>query len=224
VLGTRPEEGETDVDRGVWLTITYDRPLDPRTVGRESVTLSSGPLVPFLEVRFDPVTRTLRARPFGGRPLEPSVRYTLEVSGVRDLDGALAKVRAFGFRTGETFSAPPGEGLTTWASVAPIFTTHCVDACHDGGARSAGLDLRTLASTRETTVGVPADQTGGTGAVGRLGLGGMARIEGADPARSYLLYKMLADPHVWGEPMPPGGPLARSDVALVADWILGGAR
>ena len=224
VVRTAPEEGAVDVDRGARLSVVHDRPLDPRTVGRAEVSLTSGALAHFLEVRFDPVERAIVTRPFRGQPLEPRVRYTLAVDGARDLDGALVEPFTLTFRTGEAFTEPGPVGSTEWAQVAPIFATHCVEGCHDGAGGGLALDLRTLASTRATALGVAADQTGGTTTIGRQGLSGMARIEEAEPSRSYLVYKMLADPHVWGEPMPPEGPLPTADIARVADWILGGAR
>lgn len=224
VLRSRPMDGATEVDRGTPIRVDYDRSLDPRTVGRDTVSLSSGALVPYLDVRFDPVERAIVTRPFRGRPLEPSVRYTLAIAGVRDLDGFEGEPLVLVFETGDSLTEPPAEGTTTWEAVEPIFAAHCVDGCHDGGDGSVRLDLTTLEGARATCVGVTADQTGGTGTVGRLGLGGMARIEPSDPARSYLIYKMLGDPHAWGDPMPPSGALPRAEVALVADWILGGVR
>lgn len=223
VVATDPEEGAGEVDRGARLRVLYDRPLDPRTVGRAQISLTSGALAHFLEVRFDPVEQAIVARPFRGRRLEPGVRYTLEVRGVRDLDGAEAEPFALTFFTGESAMDPEPVGVTEWSTVATLFAARCVEGCHEGEA-GLGLDLRTLESTRATAVGVAAEQTGGTGTIGRLGLGGMARIEPGDPARSYLVYKMLGDPHVWGDPMPPEGPIPPAEVALVADWILGGAR
>jgi hypothetical protein len=52
----------------------------------------------------------------------------------------------------------------------------------------------------------------------------MRLVEEGDPATSYLVYKMLGDPHVWGEVMPPEGPLPVGQIGLVSDWILAGAR
>ena len=223
VVHTIPEQGAVGVDRGARLRIRYDRLLDPRTVGRAQVSLSSGELEHFLEVRFDPVERAIVARPFRGQPLEPSVRYTLAIEGARDLDGFAADRFELTFETGEARNDPGPIGTTEWASVAPIFGTHCVDGCHEASA-GLSLDLTSLEATRRTAVGITADQTGGTGPLGRLGLTGMPRIEAGDPARSYLLYKILGDPHIWGEVMPPEGPLTHADLARIADWILGGAR
>ncbi len=224
VVRTAPEEGASDVDRAASLRVAFDRALDPRTVGRGQVSLGSGALEHFLEVRFDPVERSIVVRPFRGQLLEPHVRYTLAVEGVRDLDGVEAEPFTLTFITGATADEPTPTGTTDWTTVEPIFATHCVEGCHDGNGGGLALDLTTLETTRATALAVPADQTGGTGTIGRLGLGGMARIEESDPSRSYLVYKMLGDPHVWGEAMPPEGPLPLSDVASIADWILGGAR
>ncbi|MBO6938851.1 MAG: Ig-like domain-containing protein [Deltaproteobacteria bacterium] len=223
VVRTAPDEGATGVDRATPLRVFYDRALDPRTVGRAEIALTSGELAHFLEVRFDPVARSVVVRPFRGQRLEPNVRYTLTIDGVRDLDGTDAEPFALTFVTGENAVDPSPSGTTEWATVEPIFAAHCVEGCHDGDG-GLSLDLTSLEATRRSALGVPADQTGGTATIGRLGLSGMARIEESDPSRSYLIYKMLADPHVWGEAMPPAGPLPLSDVALVADWILGGAR
>ena len=216
-----PAEGAVDVDRGARLRVTYDRPLDPSSVGRGQVALHSGPAQPFLEVRLDPIRDTIVARPFGGASLGALVLYRLEIDGVRDLDGREVEPLTLLFETGSTATVPPPEGLTPWEAVGALFATHCVEGCHDGSRRDANLDLSSLGATQSTAVGVPALQATDT-LVG--GLGGLDVIEPGDPSRSYLVYKMLGDPHVWGDPMPPAGPLPKDEVAIVADWILGGAR
>jgi mono/diheme cytochrome c family protein len=45
-----------------------------------------------------------------------------------------------------------------------------------------------------------------------------------EPASSYLMYKVLADDHIRGEPMPPSGPrLDAEELELLASWIRSGA-
>ena len=225
IVGTYPLVGAREVPRQVAIRVRYDRPLLSASVSRATVRMRSGPLEPFLEVWVDPVDNAIVAQPFGGAALAPRLTYLLTVDGVRDLDGVPVEPYELRFDTGEALGSVAAVGQTPWATVETLFDAHCVEGCHDGSPADGGLDLSSYAAVAQTAIGIPARQTGATALRDQRGLGGMPRIDsGGDPANSYLIYKMLADPHVLGAPMPPEGPLERDAIAAVADWIAGGAQ
>ncbi|MAQ19224.1 MAG: hypothetical protein CMN30_31040 [Sandaracinus sp.] len=220
VVDTTPQPDAVDVDRAAPLRVRFEGRLAPASVGRSTVSVRSGPAESFLEVWLDPVANEIVARPFRGQPLVGEVLYRLEVEGVRDRQDRVMEPLALVFTTGAT-ATDPGLGETEWATVAPIFATHCLAGCHDATA-AAGVELTDLDAARRTLVGVPHRASGGVRAF--RGIEGLALVEAGDPGRSHLLYDMLGDPDAGGDPMPPTGPIPVEDIARVADWILGGAR
>ncbi|MAC29896.1 MAG: hypothetical protein CMH59_26015 [Myxococcales bacterium] len=230
VVESSPGPDEREVGRRPLYRVRWDRRLSPASVTRATVEVRSGPQRRFLSVRFDPVRSELIARDFGDGVLAPRVEYTLRVEGVRDLDGVPAEPFEVRFWTGEAEPEPLLEtGVTGWAEVAPLLASRCADAgCHGGPEPALGLDLGSAEGVRETALGVAAVQTGGRVGYPDRGLGGFPRIDvtagGGRPSTSYLVYKLLGDPHAWGEPMPLGEPpLEEAEIDLVADWILAGA-
>jgi hypothetical protein len=98
-----------------------------------------------------------------------------------------------------------------------------------------GLDLSSAGGVRATAIAVAsrelADAPSAAGAT-RGGLGGMPRIAAygttGSPETSYLVYKLLGDPHIVGDRMPPPGDagvggLDASAIERIARWISGGA-
>ena len=203
----------------------YDRRLAPWTVHRGTVRIVSGGARAFLSVRYDPVRLEIVARPFE-RPLVANVQYAIAIEGARDLDGVLVEPFESRFTTGSQEGVRPSEGTTRWADIEAIVLDACAD-CHDADD-PLGLDLSSPEGWQNTALGVPAVQTGGREAFPERGLGGLPRVDliagGGRPATSYLVYKMLDDPHVIGERMPPDEPLDVAEIAAIADWISGGAR
>ena len=59
------------------------------------------------------------------------------------------------------------------------------------------------------------------GALQRVDRGNVAGL--GRPEYSYVVYKLLGDGPVVGQRMPPEAPLTPDEVALVSDWIAGGA-
>jgi hypothetical protein len=239
VLATSPGDGAVDVPRRMPLRIEVDRPLLPRTVSRATVRIESGVSRPFLSVRFDLVDQVIVATTFTTSPLEPSVVYRLTIEGVRDLDDReLPEPFSMAFRTGTEPGEPLAPRGAAWADVEPIFERSCADtACHGPGAAVLGLDLSSAEAVRNTAIGRPSLQfpsatSSSEGSGGTLALAGLRIIDvlagSGRPELSYLLYKMIGDPHALGEPMPPPGdrdhpPLTDEELRLVADWILAGA-
>lgn len=203
----------------------YERRLAPWTVHRGTVRVGSGGASAFLSVGYDPVRLEIVARPFD-RPLIANVDYTIFVEGARDLDGVLVEPFEAQFSTGDELGEPAVWGTTRWADIEPIVMDACAD-CHDADD-PIGLDLSSPEGWESTAFGVPAIQTGGREAFPERGLGGLPRVDliagGGRPATSYLVYKLLDDPHVIGARMPPEEPLSVAEIAAIADWITGGAR
>lgn len=240
IVASTPMDGEEAVPRRRPMVINVDRPLLPRTVNRASVALESGITSPFLSVRFDVVERAIIATTFTTSALEPDVVYRLIVSeDVRDLDDRpLVEPFEIAFRTSVELGEPLLPRSATWAEVEPILRRSCTGAaCHGPGPAALGLDLSSPEAVRATAIGVPSRQfpsgaTGSEGASGTLALAGLRNIDvlagSGRPETSYLVYKVLGDEHILGDPMPPPGdaahpPLEYSELRVLADWILAGA-
>lgn len=233
MLASDPADGEDGVDRAVAARVFFDRRVLPADVHRGRVSLASGARGAFVSPSFDPVEQVLTLALVAG-PLDPTVRYRLRVEGLHDLDLVpMDEPFEITFDTGTEVSAvPPAE--VSFADVAPLFEACASAGCHAPPAPVLGLDLSSARGIRETAINVPAAQ-------GRVGvqadepwrgaatLAGLARIEVlggvGHPARSYLLYKVLGDPHVGGVRMPPepAAPLSREALAQLSEWIRSGA-
>jgi hypothetical protein len=231
VVASDPVHGQDDVDRAATPRVFFDRPLLPGDVHRGNVSVRSGARTAFALPRFDPIERVLLVQ---GLELDPTVAWRLRVENVRDLDGqALAEPWEIAFRTGEIAEGEVVPPPPTFEEVGPLLAERCGgQGCHAPPDPALGLDLSSGAAVRATAIGVVAEQTR-TGAMTdrpwlvRSSLTGLARIDVVGgvgrPAHSYLLYKLLGDPHAWGSPMPPDGPLPPDELRRVADWILAGA-
>lgn len=233
VVASDPFDGETNVDRSRSLRVMFDRAVLPRDVDRAHVGLESGVRNVFLELFFDPVERALHLH--HDTPLDPSVLYRLEVHGLRDLAGRpMSEPFVAAFRTGRRAYGEPEPEPPRWSDVAPIFASCAEDACHGSNRPVLGLDLSSADGIRRTAVGVVAEQSRlgvqeGDPWQGAPTLAGLARVDVVGgvgrPSRSYLLYKVLGESAVWGDPMPPPPalPLDATQLRLLSDWIRAGA-
>lgn len=233
VLGSDPSDGDVGVARGRDLRVFFDRPIHPRDVHRGRIAVRSGGLAEFLSAWFEPVDSVLHVENLS-RPLDPDTVYRLIVTDVRDLDRvAMEEAYVAVFHTSEEIGAPDPVPLAGWSDVAPIFAARCA-GCHGGAEPILGLDLSGPEQIERTAVGVPAEQSrvgvqeedAWPGASTLVGLdridvsGGLGR-----PGRSYLVYKLLGDPHAAGQPMPPPGepPLTPAERRTISLWIRAGA-
>ena len=238
ITSTSPAAGDWDVARNAAFFVGFDRLLLPQSVSRATVRVHSGERQALVSVRFDPVDRMIVAVPFDRRRLEPRVTYRLVVEDVRDLaDRRLSDTVTVPFRTGSSLARASRPPDVAYAEVAPIFADSCVGSgCHGGPDPAVGLDLSSPDGIRSSALGVPSSQiragtAGSEGAVGSVTLAGLPIIDvaagGGQPARSYLVYKLIGDGPILGDIMPPldsGRPaLDHAAQRLVADWILGGA-
>ena len=114
----------------------------------------------------------------------------------------------------DEFITPPA-AVTLLDVQTQVFTPRCaLSGCHVGAGAPFGLDLSSVATSAASTVGVASSE-----------MPSLMRIEAFDPTQSYLYLKITDDPSILGDPMPAsGGPLSSADIALVQDWIDGGAH
>lgn len=234
MLDTIPAEGEADVDRRALLRVRFDRALLPRSIDGATVRLESGERRFALIARADPLLPGIEIEPRG--ELEPDVVWRLEIEGARDLDGEPTQAFRLRFRTGRTSTPVPRDETPSFpGEIGPLLREAC-GACHGGETPVLGLDLATAEGVRTTAIGRPsrelpsAPSASASGTTG--GLGGMRRIEAASgagaPETSYLVYKLLGEPHIAGDRMPPprdGGAagLDGASIARIALWIRRGA-
>lgn len=238
MLWTDPADGDEGVARRGPFLAGVDRLLLPSSVSRTTVRLHSGTVQGFVSVRFDPVDRVIVAAPFFEQPIAPDVTWRFVVEGVRDLeDRSMEGTHTTVFETGAEEGPPYEAPAARWDEVAPLLERSCTGAdCHGPGEPALGLDLSSGEAVRATAIGVrsrqfPGGTTGSEGARGAIRLSALPIVDvvaGAGrPATSYLVYKMLGDPHVLGDPMPPPGatqpPLTREEMRTVSAWILAGA-
>lgn len=227
--GTIPILDTSKLGVGAELRIIYDSPLRAVSVGRHTVTLQSGEMAPWTRVYADPSLPGLRILLY--EPLIERVNYRVRVEGVRDLDGRLGQSAEFVVVS--TATSPPKDEVVAWSEVAGIFETRCA-GCHSGTESGpAALDLSSGASVRVTAIeraarGVAIGGPGAAVAVLGGGLFGSRLVVPGRPGDSYLLYKILGDPHIVGEPMPPTGDagnlrLTDDEIRRITDWIATGA-
>ena len=114
----------------------------------------------------------------------------------------------------DEFITPPA-AVTLLDVQTQVFTPRCaLSGCHVGAGAPFGLDLSSVATSAASTVGVASSE-----------MPSLMRIDPFDPGQSYLYLKITDDPSILGDPMPAsGGPLSSADIALVSDWIDGGAH
>jgi hypothetical protein len=93
--------------------------------------------------------------------------------------------------------------------VQPIFNDRCA-GCHSGASAQMGLDLAEGAA-HTSLVGVDSAEQPGT-----------PRVAAGDPAGSFLMMKVGANPPV-GARMPIGGELSAAEMATLTAWIAAGA-
>ncbi len=215
VTATNVAVDVTGVPRDQTFTLTFNRYLDPSSFRYfDIMSLRSGGLRTPGFARYRVTTRSLTFYPT--RLMEPELIHQLVVDTeiLRSLEGeAIEGELALRFQTGtESESDAPGpriEPVSFAADVEPLFQAGC--SCHYD--RPALVPL-----TYERLVGQRSEQ-----------MRGRALVEPFDPARSYLLQKLLADyPDRRFDRMPPAWsdeePLGQAALERIEDWIETGAR
>ena len=108
----------------------------------------------------------------------------------------------------------PGDFAPTLASVQEnIFNRSCaLSGCHAGPGAQQGLDL-SEGQARDNLVNVPSRE-----------VPSILRVSPGNPDASYIVMKIEGASGIQGQRMPLGGMLTPDEIALVRDWIEGGAN
>jgi hypothetical protein len=234
VLASSPADGDLDVARDGAFRAFMDRRLVPLSVGRGSVRVESGDVRLLLSVRFDPVDVAIVAEPLFGDRMAARTTYRFVIDGVRDLeDRRLGEPFTATFQTGDRLAGVGAPAPPEPAQALRVLDARCGRAdCHGASRPAVGLDLSSGDGIARTAIGHPARgaEAGTVGVEGGRGAPVLASLPIVDvvagrgsPETSYLLYKILGDPHVSGSAMPPTGPLPPEEVRLLSDWIAAGA-
>lgn len=193
-------------------SLVFEVPLDPSTLGPDTLRLRSGELRPGGTVGYSLVERRLWFSP--SVSLRSTLAYELVLAeGVKGLDGSTPRTLVPAvFVTGNTdegrLPAPPDPSFDD--DVAPLLETRCA-ACHGDTRPSAGLTLW------------PAERLPEAFARPSTEWVGWRVIAVGSPERSYLLYKVTGSPGLVGERMPPGAALTRDQAAALERWVALGA-
>ena len=208
------EDGTTDVPLNQPITIEFSEYLDPDSFDYfNAVRLRSGSIGGAGWARYSLVDRSLTWYPT--RTLRPSLIYTVKVNPetVRSIFGEeLALDVAIQFETSEEETVEQNRRPTPLSyddAIAPVFQRGC--SCHYGNDELTGLHYEDL-------VGLPSQQRSSH-----------ALVVPFEPARSYLMHKLLDDyPYRRLEPMPPswsaGSALDDDTLRQVESWISTGAE
>jgi hypothetical protein len=169
-------------------------------------------------------------------PLQSEITYQLDVAGLSDLDGdVLPQPYHARFKTGDQLGTPAADPTVDVSNVLGVLGERCArSGCHAEVDAASGLDLSSPTGIDRTARNRPSqvyvDGTSG-GDIGRgtLYLASPSILDAEDqrgsPERSYLIYKVLGDEHILGDPMPPPGEpqLSDDEIQLLSDWIYLGA-
>lgn len=219
LLSSSPAANETAVATDAPIDLWYSDYPDPDTVGPTAVVLTSGLMRRVGSFRVDLLARKVRF--VTSRPLDSELTHRLTIgTGLRSMAGCgPTSEQSFTFRTGTDAGPALPVPAASFAEVSAVFHRSCL-ACHGdpaGGVPAGGLRLD--ATAREALLGVPSSE-----------VNDLARVKPGDASRSYLMRKLLPRdetggplPGVAGARMPPGPPLAGSDLRLISDWIDSGA-
>lgn len=215
VVATEPELYELDVARDAQVSFWFSAPLDPASIGRSAVALTSNEVRQGGEIRYDPVERRLTFTPRGlfRRDLAYDAELASTLRGLRRGEPAEPTTVTFVTGLGEAGREAP-EAATFARDVGPVFRRSCASSsCHGPPSNAASLDLSDAGAAAASLLGVRS-----------FGWVGWARVDPGSAAWSYLVYKLLGEETVRGEAMPPGSPLPIEEIEAVASWIDAGAK
>ena len=228
VISITPSLTGTPIARDATFRIELDRRVTPSSAVDGVVEITSGDNYVWLAQHIDVVHPALIVTPLD--PMDPDVNYGLRVRALRDFDGhASRELPRVLFHTSRALGTRAPPAAVPFAEVAPALAGCATSGCHAGSRAPLGLDLSSATAVRATAIGVPAREErssvdGYLDTAVSAALLGLPRVDPGNPARSYLLYKMLGDPHIAGASMPPSGDASSSaDLELVQRWIFAGA-
>jgi len=224
-----PAAGAAGVPTDVTVALTFSVYPDPDTLGSNDLLLTSGVEYRIGTYAVDFITRSAFFRP--RNRLAPDLTYQISLlPGLTSLQGCPARSEQRTFHTGDGPAPPPDAAPTPppFSDVLSIFAAGCGGStCHRQAPADGGGCLDAPAKGLSLCDAEAYDALVGVDAVERSLLKRVARY---DPARSYLLRKLIPAapgggplPTVFGQRDPPGPPLPESALRTISDWIAAGA-
>lgn len=217
LVSSAPEAGAEGVSLNGVVVFTFDAPVHPDAVSRDTVWVTAGTADVSSARRVHLLDCSVILRPHA--PLAPLLAHRAEVAGVYGFTtGPLAEPHAVVFTTGDATVSEPLPAPPSLSEVfSAVFAPRCA-GCHGGALPPAGLDLTTV---ERAAAGLISRESA-------LRPGSTLVVPGRH-ASSYLMWKLLALPSIFGDPMPPDGDwptdrdcsTADPDLRLMADWIDG---
>lgn len=215
VIATEPDLHELHVARDARISFWFSAPLDPASIGAAAIELTSNEVRQGGVVRYDPIERRLSFTPRGvfRRDLAYDAVLAETLRGLRG--GEPVSPTTLTFVTGLDEAGRETPVVASFETdVLPVFERSCaLSSCHGPPTNAASLDLSDAGAASSSLLGVRS-----------FGWVGWARVDPGSAAWSYLVYKLLGEETVRGEPMPPGSPLQLEEIEAVASWIDGGAK
>ena len=215
VLSHSPTHGEEGVPLNAGLTFTFDDTVFPDGVSGDTIRLSAGGSTVGASRWVNLLDCSVTLRPHA--PLEQLLMHRVEVEGLRGFHTSpLAAPVSVGLTTGDaTVEVPSDPAPTLDELVTGIFTERCA-SCHSAHLPPGGVDLSSVEGAAVSLVGRPSELWPGA-----------THVVPGSHANSYLMWKLLGLPGVFGDPMPPEGdwPSDRScgtpdaDLRRIAAWI-----
>lgn len=217
VLSHSPAAGQEGVPTNAGLTFFFDDAVHPDSVSGDTIWLSAGGTAVGASRRVDLLDCSVTLRPHA--PLQPLLTHRAEAAGLWGFfTSPLAEPIAVGFTTGDATTALPVDPLdppTLDDLVTGVFADRCA-SCHSAHLPPGGVDLSSVEGAAASLVGRQSELWPGA-----------TRVVPGSHARSYLFWKLLGLPAVFGDPMPPEGdwPLDRgcgtadADLRRIAAWI-----
>lgn len=233
ILGVEPSDGQTNLPVSLTVQLYFDALLDPATLSSESVLVRSGALNLAVSSYFDPVRHAVVIRPmetasvsfFAG--YREFTRYYIETKKIYGLWGQAAPDFTSWFETGDDLLESTAMAQGTWQEVRPLLQARCASlGCHAPSNPVLGLDLSSAEGIAATALNHKPKQLPMSKLFAAMPDMSIIKIEAGvgDPARSYLLYKIIGDMHAAGDPMPPNPPpLSIQEQQAVSDWVAAGA-
>ena len=231
-LSTDPADHADAIARRGRITVETHRLVLPSCVTQGAIQLRSGAVSVPIDLRIEPVPRQIWITWRGA--LESETTYQLRVAGLVDLDGSRQPTPHTTYFTTSTQQGEQEPDARVDASaVMALLAARCASAhCHDAMHAESMLDLSNASGIERTArnrAAQVADDSDRPAPLGSLSHAAVVILDAhaghGDPARSYLVYKLLGDEHILGDPMPPPGETALSNVELqlIVDWIRVGA-